>query len=208
MRNVKKYCLPKKAGAVICGCAFMIPAVFVIVQVFFKNNNFGMNKLAAILVSAGFCLIGWLIYYAIYGQTASIFKKRVRYLQSIGAGGLIEEDFNRAVGLFNNNLKAGKQFLFGRKSGMIVMYSEINYIYRNEHRTDYTSGARSSFRYNIKINCGGKAYDLCTISRADVISADWFRFSNFLVLKNPNIGVSQIITQSHSVVDDTSSGDD
>ena len=126
----------------------------------------------------------------------------------MGVTGLIEQDFQRGVRWFENKLIVGENFLFGKSNAMIVMYSEINMLFRHEHKTEYESGRSPTYSYDIKINSNGKEYTLCNLSRKMVESRDWYQFCNFLSLKNPNIQVSQYIKKTHSVVDDTSSGDD
>ena len=207
MEKIKKYCLPSKAGGIITGVVFLAAAIFIVWAEFVSGHTLGMGRIGACLLSLVLIVIAFMMYYAIYGSAASKYKKRIAYFGSLGVAGALVPDFNRGVRLFGGKLVAGENFLFGKGEGMIVMYREINSLRRNEHRTDYTSGNLPTFRYSLIITAGGKDYTLCKLSREDVLSPEWYQFSAFLSLKNPAIRVNQIISQTHSTIDDSSEDD-
>ena len=209
MNKMKRYCLPSMVPALIISLIIVAFGAGIVCVIFFgdEDNSSLPAKLFGIVFCLGLLAFSIGVFKGLYGKYFDMFKKRYDYFALMGLSGQLMQDFERGVRWFNNKLIVGEQFMFGHKNGMIVMYNEINMLYRHEHRTDYTSGGRPTFSYDIKINANGKEYVLCSLPKELVISGDWVQFCSFLSLKNPNILVSRIIQQTRSVVDDTG-GDD
>ena len=141
-------------------------------------------------------------------ECAKIYDKRVKYFRDQGVLDLLKSDFSNGVQLFGGDLTVGKMFLFGKNTGMIVMFQEITRFFIHVHTTEYESGRTPTKKFELKFVAGNKHYVLCKIPNKNMNTSEWNQFCNFISLKNPNIILDQHMEMTRSCVDDTVSNDD
>ena len=208
MKKVRRFCMPSAVPAAIASSLiFAVGAVVFLFTMISENSNIYI-KLFGSAFCIGMFFAARALFKELYLNYAAMFKKRLEYFKQIGVFPMVAPDFEQGVRWFGKNLVVGKNFLFGRENGMIVMYGEIDQLFRNEHRTEYTSGDSPSFDYYLKMVANGKEYTICSLKKQNLNSDEWYQFCNFLSIKNPNAHISQYFQQTQSLVDDSSSGDD
>ncbi len=208
MKKVKKFCVPSVVPAVIVSCLIIFVGAAAcrfaitsrIANIYYKLG--GVGFLIAMLFAARF------MFKEMYQCYAILFKKRLEYFRKIGVISQVAPDFEQGVRIFGKNLVVGKNFLFGRENGMVVMYSEIDVLYRHEHKTDYESGARPLYSFYVKFMSRGEEYTLCSLDHRQAISDEWVKLCELASLKNPNIRIRRDFQKSRSVKDDTVPIDD
>lgn len=90
---------------------------------------------------------------------------------------------------FNDNLRAGKTWIFGKKLKTIYRINDIFRVYVYVHKTNFIENQRM-----LKFDgYGGKGQDLCTLQLKDIFSgispdeAEMIELLKFLNFANPNI---------------------
>lgn len=208
MKEIKKYCLNTVIkGVSIFYLALIFAGIFWIFSVATYDRNWLSDLSTRLLMTFLLLVSDYLLYYFGYARKAKMLKKRIQFFKTQGVANYLEQDFAQGVRMFGGQLVVGKRFMFGKRSGMIVAYQEISYIFRHEHTIEYESGRTPTKKYTLKFNAGNKQYVLCTIPNQFIVSQEWYQFCNFINLKNPNIAITQNFEKSRSHVDDTASDD-
>lgn len=209
MEKINKYCLPGmiKGLAIFYGVLIFAGIIWIFTNATYDKN--GISDLCIRLVFAFvFMLSDILFYHLSYGKSAKIYDKRVKYFRDQGVLDLLKSDFSNGVQLFGGDLTVGKMFLFGKNTGMIVMFQEITRFFIHVHTTEYESGRTPTKKFELKFVAGNKHYVLCKIPNKNMNTSEWNQFCNFISLKNPNIILDQHMEMTRSCVDDTVSNDD
>ena len=165
----------------------------------------GISTRVVILVAAGVYIV--MFYSRAYGKIAKIYKRRIAYFRSQGVAGNLENDFASGVRMFDGNLVVGQYFMFGKRTGMIVMFGEIGCLYRNMIVTNYKSGDVPKTDYELNFYAGNKPYHLCNINGDSINAIDWNNLCNYVMQKNPSIRIEQRTGVRRKTVDDTGSDD-
>ena len=194
------------------GIAAFPVSVIAVIVVFNSEEYSQMDKIQKGISTVLFLLLAivlsYLCYYLAYGKSADRFKKRMACIEEKGLLPLVEENFVSGVRLFDGNLIVGKEFMFGRQTGLVLIYDEIDLAYRSKDITVYQSGRPTEIKCQIMVRASRKKYKLCSITESPQHVEEWNNLSNFLKLKcqiisiDPNMEVHKHVVEQIYVDDD------
>ncbi len=192
-----KYVRPKPGCAILVAAFFaMFPLVLTYEMIFHPEGITDWKM--AVMADAGSLIVVLVIFYILYVKHALEYNSLKNELSRRGLLMLADANFNNAESFFDDALRAGGSFLFGRNTGAVVPILDIKYI--TPVKTTY-SGQRTGSDYS---------YFITVEPRRDVFVAksdtfreyEWERLIYKLQSINPGIVVNELETRhvhvSHS----------
>ena len=200
------YCVPDRKPAIkkVLGMVFMAVCIIAVTLSGNIPDEEG-GKIGGFAGALVFFLLAFLFYYMEWLGQYTRFKKRMEYFREKCWDILVCQDFQISVPQFDDQLRVGRECLFGRNKGLVVFYNEISEIIRHEVNVNYTSGRRETTR-KIEIIAGGTKYELCNLNKRH--DTEWRQFVDFIKLKAPNIKIDYNMQVSNLERDDSNLDDD
>lgn len=125
MKEIRQYCVPSKFLGIVAFPVFSVLAVIILNSEEYSDIGRIQKGFMTCLFIIFAIVLSYLCFYLSYGQYASRFKTRMLDYQEKGMLPIVEDDFRQGVRLFDGNLIVGKEFMFGRKTGFVLMYNEM-----------------------------------------------------------------------------------
>lgn len=190
IKELQKYCLTSRKKfyfisviayiflEIICTAVLMMP----------DEDSDGFDEPVAAVISAVVLLIIWIIAHCHYITTPrKRFKGRLKYFEEKGVLDYAISDVRQGVKKFDGRVLLGQYCIMGKGTGLIVFYNEINAMYVKITINSDEDGTTES--WDLKIDAGGKTYDICSVKKNEKSIRDWADICTFLRLKAPNIQI-------------------
>ena len=97
----------------------------------------------------------------------------------------MEQDFDKAMPMRKNSIKFGEQYVFMKRSGRILKYSEITQVYQYIHKTNGVEDQRL-LKY---VDTKGKTRKMCKLDLRGKSDIELTTIIALLLKKNPDIKV-------------------
>ena len=97
----------------------------------------------------------------------------------------MEQDFDQAMPMRKNSIKFGEQYVFLKRSGRILKYSEITQVYQYIHKTNGVEDQRL-LKY---VDAKGKTRKMCKLDLKGKSDIELTTILTLLLKKNPDIKV-------------------
>jgi len=190
MKQLEKYCLVSRKKFYIISIiviAIAEPIFTGILMVGDEDSDGIENPVIAAVIAAAFILISWLfIHHGMITKPRKRFKGRLKYFEKNGLLNYAISDVQCGVTKFDGKLLLGQYCIMGKGSGLIVFYNEISSMYVKIDRHTDDDGTTTE-TWNLKIDAGGKTYQICSVKNDPLSVHEWAEICNFIQLKAPNI---------------------
>ena len=190
MKQLEKYCLVSRKKFYIISIiviAIAEPIFTGILMVGDEDSDGIENPVIAAVIAAAFILISWLfIHHGMITKPRKRFKGRLKYFERNGLLNYAISDVQCGVTKFDGKVLLGKYCIMGKGSGLIVFYNEISSMYVKIDRHTDDDGTTTE-TWNLKIDAGGKTYQICSVKKDQQSIREWAEICNFIQLKAPNI---------------------
>ena len=110
-------------------------------------------------------------------------RKQLDALEESGELPAILADFSQSYSLVDGKVRLGQRYVFGRKTGALVRYEDIQKIYQYIQRYMFIETYRD-LRY---VNPKGKVKSLCQLKRGKKSQDDVLKIMGFIQKKNPSV---------------------
>lgn len=113
-------------------------------------------------------------------------KKFTDYIQNAetsGEMGMILGDFSQSYSMVKDNIRIGRRYIFGKKQGRPVKYSEITKVYQSIHKTNFVEDSR---QLNAVLS-DGETRTLCNLMIRGKSDEDLARIMGFIQHQNPGV---------------------
>lgn len=167
VNDVEKYLKPG-GGFIVCAVLFAFMTLM-----FLTIMPVGAVVSAAI---TGLCIWGHI-------RAVKLLKSQLESMQSTGELDRVLQDFAAGQSVFDDNLRVGNYYLFGKKHGGVVRYGEIKQIYQHIQRTYFIETARS-LQF---VDVNGKTRVLCKLPLWDKAKTQVLQVMAFVQSKNPTV---------------------
>lgn len=169
---------------------------------YIKESRTSLTVLGAFfLLASGF--MGYLAvmvdpfigFFALFGIGCSILliwsghsssQKFAAYIQDAESSGKLQEllnDFSRSYSMVGDNIRLGSKYIYGKKKGRPVSYSEIRKVYQYRHRTNFVEDYR---QLQAVVN-DGSTHILCDLKLRGKSDEDVAKIMGFIYHQNPNV---------------------
>lgn len=111
------------------------------------------------------------------------FTDYIRNAETSGEMGIILGDFSQSYSMVKDNIRLGRRYIFGKKQGRPVKYSEITKVYQSIHKTNFVEDSR---QLNAVLS-DGETRTLCNLMIRGKSDEDLARIMGFIQHQNPGV---------------------
>lgn len=97
----------------------------------------------------------------------------------------IERDFEYAVSMRDDRVRFGEYYIYIKRSGRLLKYSEITQVYQYVHKTNFVEDERA-LKY---VDTNGKHRKMCKLELRDNSNAELSMMVSMILKKNPYVKV-------------------
>lgn len=190
IKELKKYCLTsRRKFYIISVIALVLGEIFGTAILMIPDEDGDVfDPAVAAVITAVTLIIVWIIAHRHYiTNPRKRFKGRLKYFEEKGVLNYAISDVQHGVKKFDDRMLLGQYCIMGKGTGLIVFYNEINAMYVKITINSDEDGTTES--WELKIDAGGKTYDICTVNKNAKSVQEWNEICAFLRLKAPNIQI-------------------
>lgn len=97
----------------------------------------------------------------------------------------VENEFENAISMRKDRIRFGENYIFMKRSGKLLKYSDIKQVYQYIHKTNGAEDARQIKYVDLK----GKTHKLCRLELEDKSREELATMISIIYSKNPNVKI-------------------
>ena len=141
-----------------------------------------VDSAITLIFAAFFIVLGiFLIYLTI--NASKKFKSDIQKAEESGEMNWILNDFFQSYPLVDDNIRLGQVYIFGKKKGYPIRYSEIKKVYQYVRKRNFIESSRE-LRADLH---SGQTIPLCDLKLRGKSDEDVARIMGFIRHKNPHV---------------------
>ena len=182
MKSLRNYCTPSFTSALVVALMIILSGTLFIAIASKYCDEYEMIGLYFSGVVC--CVLAIYVIIRMYVWQRYKFETRMNEYKNDYSSELIEADFKGSRSFLNDNIRAGRYFIYSHKNGELVSLNEITSIGIHRRQVDLDTS------WQIKVGSVKRSFVLHTLKSSS--KGEWDEFIEYINMAAPNINVEEM----------------